>query len=269
MTILDNLPPFFHLNFLFKMNKRREEKKVIRKISYQTVLVCTFIFLLGGISLSIEKQKWCPLCGMDLEVYRKTSHRHTFKDGSQEAYCSLHCAAIVYQQKKDQIVKIEAADFVTGGYFEADKAHYLVGSDLPGVMTVVSKKAFSSSDDAKRFQKEHGGSIVGFKEALAMALADLPKDKEMLKEKMSKAAKMGMKVAEKYKCFDCHGPEGKGIGKAPAWTSPAFAKRMDSKVKIKDAILKAKGDHPSFEGKIPAKELQSLMLYIREIRSTK
>lgn len=240
-----------------------------RKIFYQIILVSTFIFFLGGISLSVEKQRWCPLCGMDLEVYRKTSHRHTFKDGRQEAYCSFHCAAIVYQEKKDQIVKTEVADFVTGEFFDANKAYYLVGSDLPGVMTVVSKKAFSSSDDAKRFQKEHGGSIVGFKEALAMALADLPKDKEMLKKKMSKAAKMGMTIAEKYKCFDCHGPEGKGIGKAPAWTSPAFAKRMDSKPKVKDAILKAKGDHPSFEGKIPEKELQPLMLYIWEIRSTK
>ena len=78
---------------------------------------------------------------------------------------------------------------------------------------------------------------------LALALMDLGTDMKMLKKKISKMVKMGKKVAEAMDCFKCHGPEGKGIGKAPAWTYPGFAKKMDSKVTIKKTIIKRKRPH--------------------------
>jgi len=44
---------------------------------------------------------------------------------------------------------------------------------------------------------------------------------------------------------------------------------MDSKVTIKKTIIKGKGEKPSFEGKIPEKKLQALMLYIWSLRPVK
>jgi len=228
--------------------------------------VLCLLLMLGTLSLAGVEKRWCPLCGMNLEMFRKTNVRYTFKDGTSQRYCSWHCAAIVYKKRKDDIVKVEVADFVTGKFIPADKAYYLVGSDLPGVMTVRSKKAFASLEEAKKFQKEHGGKIVRYPEVLEMAIEDLPKDMGLLRVKMSKKAQIGKKVAEAKGCFKCHGPGGKGIGKAPAWTSPGFAKRMSSKIKIKKVILEGKGKMPSFEGKISEKELQALMLYIWTIR---
>jgi nitrous oxide reductase accessory protein NosL len=233
-------------------------------------MICTIVILFTTISFAQEGQKWCPMCGMNLKMFHKTHHRVIFKDGTQRGYCSLHCAAIVHKKMKDQIAKVEVADFVTDEIISADKAFYLVGSDLPGVMTVVSKKAFSSEVDAKKYQNDHGGKIVRFEEALRMAQADLPADMKMLKEKkIPKMIKMGKKVAEAKGCFTCHGPEGKGGGRAPAWNAPGFASRMNTKVKIKETIMKGKGRMPSFEGKIAEKELQALMLYIWSLRTEK
>jgi nitrous oxide reductase accessory protein NosL len=232
------------------------------------LVACTIAILVTTTSFAQQGQKWCPLCGMNLKMFQKTNHSLTFKDGTQRGYCSLHCAAIVHKKMKDQIAKVEVADFVSGNLIVAERAYYLVGSDLPGVMTVVSKKAFASEEVAKKYQNDHGGKIVMFEEALRLAQADLPSDMKMLKEKkIPKMIKMGKKVAETKGCFTCHGAEGKGGGKGPAWTSPAFAKKMNTKVKIKEAVLSGKGEMPSFEGKITEKELQALMLYIWSLRT--
>jgi len=211
-------------------------------------------------------QKYCPLCGMNLNVYRQTCHRLYYDDGRIIGYCSIHCAAIDYRKHKNQVAKIDVADYVSKKFVPVENAYYLVGSDLPGVMTVVSKKAFSFLEVAKKYQEEHGGEIVRFADALDVVYADIDKDMKMLKKKMGKMARMGRVVAEAKGCFKCHGAEGRGCGEAIAWISPRFAKQMDSKVKVKEAIMqKHKGKH-SFEGKISEKELQALMLYIWSIR---
>lgn len=230
-------------------------------------MTCALILSISTISSALEEQKWCPLCGMNLKMFHKTNHRITFKDGSQTTYCSIHCAAIVHREKPDKIDKVEVVDFVSKTFILADEAYYLVGSDLPGTMTVTSKLAFATPDEALNYEKKHGGIIARFPEALAQASKDLGADMKMLKKKMSKMAKMGKKAAEAKGCFKCHGPGGKGIGTARAWTSPGFARRMDSKVKIKKTIVQGRGEMPSFEGKIPEKELQALMLYIWSLRS--
>ena len=58
------------------------------------------------------------------------------------------------------------ADYLTKELIEADSAAYLEGSDIPGVMSYVSRIAFKTKADALAFQKKHGGSIITFQEAL-------------------------------------------------------------------------------------------------------
>ncbi|HET56986.1 MAG TPA: hypothetical protein ENN35_00915 [Deltaproteobacteria bacterium] len=207
-------------------------------------------------------QKWCPLCGMDLDVFHSTCHRLFFNDGRIVGYCSIHCAAKDYRKYRDQVAKIDVADFATGEFIPAETAHYLVGSDLPGVMSVVSKKAFASLDDAKKFQKEHGGDILSFKETLAVVYAGIDRDQKMLMKKMGTMEVMGKKVATKYGCFECHGQDGRGCGKATAFISPRFVKEMNSKPVLKDAIMRDGHAKDAFQDKISPKELQALMIYV-------
>lgn len=211
-------------------------------------------------------QKWCPLCGMDLDVYHSTCHRLFYNDGRIVGYCSIHCAAKDYRKYKEQVAKMDVADFSTGEFIPAEGAHYLVGSDLPGVMSVVSKKAFASLDKAKKFQKEHGGDILSFRETLDIVYAGLDKDQQMLMKKMSAMEVMGKKVASKYGCFKCHGADGQGCGKATAYVSPRFVQRMSSKPVLKDAIMRQGHAEDSFQGKISPKELQALMIYVWGIK---
>jgi nitrous oxide reductase accessory protein NosL len=55
----------------------------------------------------------------------------------------------------------------------AEKASYLVGSSLPGVMTRRSKVAYSTIAAAEASQSANGGEIVDFDKALLAAYTDI------------------------------------------------------------------------------------------------
>lgn len=223
-------------------------------------LVCLIFSLQTFRVTAQEEEKWCPLCSMNLKMFWKTNHRLTFSDGTKAQTCSIHCAAIFYQKRAAEIDKWEAVDYDTQKFINAKKAHFLIGSDLPGTMTAVSKLAFKSKGTAKKYEKEHGGTIGTFDDALEKALADMGEDKKMIMKKVAKMSQMGKQLAGKHGCCKCHGEGGRG-GTGSAWNTPEFAKKMDSRVKIKQAILGPK-HKPSYEGKIPEKELHAITLYI-------
>lgn len=227
--------------------------------------VCTILIIaLSVVTFATsyaDEQKWCPLCSMDLKMFRKTSHWLTFSDGKQVGYCSIHCASQVHREKAAAIDKWQVIDYDTGKLVNAKKAHLLIGSDLPGTMTSVSKLGFSSLDTAKQYQKKHGGHLGTFDDALRKALADLGADKAMIMKKVAKKAGMGEKLAGKHGCIKCHGSE-KADGKALAWTSREFAEKIDSRVKIKKTILDGTHEMKGYKGKISDKELHAITLYV-------
>jgi len=242
---------------------------MLRKLMCLGVIVVLII----GLALSLtgvraENQgepKWCPLCSMNLRMFWKTNHRLTFADGTKAQTCSIHCAAIIYQKRAAEIDKWEAVDYDTERFINAKEAYFLIGSDLPGTMTAVSKLAFKSERTAKEYQNDHGGTIDTFDDALNRALADLGEDMEMIRKKVAKMSQMGKNLAAKHGCYKCHGQDGKG-GEATAWNSPEFAEKMDARVKIKEAIL-GEVHKPSYQGRIPEKELHAITLYIWTLRS--
>jgi hypothetical protein len=159
-------------------------------------------------------------------------------------------------------------DYENQGWIDAKKAHWLIGSDIPGVMTAVSKLAFLTMEDAKKFQKKHGGTTGTFDDALNRTLSDMGSDRKMIMARVAERVKVGKDLAGKHGCYKCHSEEGKG-GTASGWMTPTFSKKMDTRVKIKEAITKGCQGMHGYEGKIDEKDLHSITLYIWSLRPTK
>lgn len=109
----------------------------------------------------------CSLCGMWLDEYRHTRHVVALRDGSSHPFCSLPCAAKLLKQKGADVVSIRAADYGTTALVDARKAHYVLGGDVPPVMSATSTAAFGNRAGAEAFRKKHGGRLATFEQALA------------------------------------------------------------------------------------------------------
>jgi nitrous oxide reductase accessory protein NosL len=145
---------------------------------------------------SDSSKEFCNVCGMHLSKYYKTNHTTEFKNGHKEQYCSIHCQAEIYRDYKDKIKTIQVVDTNSLKFIDATKAFYVVGSSKEGTMSPVSKYAFSSKDEALKFQKEFGGTIHNFDETMNIALKDLSNDNKILDEKRAPMAKKGKKIFE-------------------------------------------------------------------------
>ena len=234
-----------------------------------------FVVLLGNLFVTFsfnidakEDLRWCPLCGMNLKMYHQTNNRLTFSDGSKIQTCSIFCAAQIYGKRATEIDRWEVVDYETKAFVDAKKAHWLIGSDTPGVMTAVSKIAFSSLEDNQKFLKSHGGTIGTFDEALNRTLSDMGSDRKMIMARVAERTKMGKDLAGKHGCYKCHGEEGKR-GSASGWNTLGFSKKMDNRVKIKEAITKGGSGMQGYEEKIDEKDLHSITLYIWNLRPMK
>lgn len=129
----------------------------------------------------IEKYPKCPYCGMDRKQYHHSRMLIQYSDDIADGTCSLHCAAISLSLNVDREPKaIWVGDNADAGEIkplvDVDKANFLIGSKLPGVMTANSKVAYGTEDAAKTAQATHGGELVKFDQALLIAYTDMSKD---------------------------------------------------------------------------------------------
>jgi nitrous oxide reductase accessory protein NosL len=232
------------------------------------VLLLVFMLILFSTITWAEEERWCPLCGMNLKMYHQTGNRLTFSDGSKIQTCSIFCAAQIYEKRAIEIDRWEVVDYETKIFSDAKKAHWLIGSDITGVMTAISKVAFLSVEDVKKYEKKHGGTIGTFDDALNRTLSDMGSDRKMIMARVAERTKMGKDLAGKHGCYKCHGEEGKG-GSASGWGTLEFSKKMDNRVKIKEAITKGSSGMQGYEGKIDEKDLHSITLYIWSLRPMK
>ena len=113
-----------------------------------------------------KEREDCHVCGMWIDLYMKTRHVVTHRDGSERSFCSIACTSKYLGNHGGSVERIMAADYMSRELIEAKAAFYLSGSDVPGVMTYTSRIAFSNKDRAEEFQREHGGSIITFQQAL-------------------------------------------------------------------------------------------------------
>ena len=129
----------------------------------------------------IAKYPKCPYCGMDRKQYHHSRMVVHYADDLADGTCSLHCSAISLSLNIDRDPKAlwvgdNAVEGDTKPLVEVEKASFLVGSKLPGVMTARSKVAYANADAAKASQAANGGEIVDFDQALLAAYTDMSAD---------------------------------------------------------------------------------------------
>jgi hypothetical protein len=117
-----------------------------------------------------EHKASCSRCGMDLVRFYKTNHLATIGDKKYQ-YCSIHCLEDHLGEgvtlKNPKVVDLKSLKFIP-----VNDAYYVVGSKVRGTMSKISKYAFATLDDAKKFQAEHGGEIMNFTKAREIAQKD-------------------------------------------------------------------------------------------------
>lgn len=110
----------------------------------------------------------CKVCGMWIDQYRQTRHVFIAKDGSRVMFCSLTCTARYLKSHGSEVRQGQVADYLSTELIDTDQALYLVGSDIPPVMSNTSIIAFSSRERAEKFRQEHGGRILTYSQALKL-----------------------------------------------------------------------------------------------------
>lgn len=151
------------------------------------ILAAAALFF-GGSAAAVEsdiaRHPACPLCGMDRGQFAHSRMVIIFEDGSEVATCGIRCAAVELANRLDQVpVSFAVGDYLTRRLIDAEKAFWVIGGSRTGVMSARAKWAFASREEAERFVQAHGGTIVGFEEALQAAFADLYQDTKMIRER--------------------------------------------------------------------------------------
>ena len=118
---------------------------------------------------------------MDRKQFHHSRMIVHYADDVADGTCSLHCSAISLSLNIDRDPKAlwvgdNAAAGETKPLVEVDKASFLVGSKLPGVMTARSKVAYGNADAAKASQAANGGELTDFDGALLAAYTDMSAD---------------------------------------------------------------------------------------------
>ncbi|MEA1914484.1 MAG: nitrous oxide reductase accessory protein NosL [Campylobacterota bacterium] len=145
-----------------------------------------------------KEKHWCPVCGMNIKMFYKTSHTSKLHNGTKRQYCSIRCLAVDMEEYGIDLSAVTVVDAKTQKLINAKDAFYVVGSKVMGTMTKVSKLAFALEADALEFIQKYKGKIVNFDAALKMAQESLKSDIAMVKKKKKKKIyPMGKKIFEK------------------------------------------------------------------------
>lgn len=144
------------------------------------------------------QKEWCPICGMSIKKFYKTSHTSKLQNGTPRQYCSIACLAkddLEYGIDKNSI---KVVDVTSEKLIDAKNAFYVLGSKVKGTMSQESKLAFLKENDAKSFIKKYGGEITNFNLAFEKAKKSLKKDEKFFKNiKIKRIYPKGKKIFDK------------------------------------------------------------------------
>ncbi len=163
-----------------------------------------------------KNKLYCVNCGMTLPMFYKTNHAATH-EGHTKQYCSIHCLVLDKDIKKLDLKDIKVVDTNSLKFIDANSAFYVVGSAKKGTMSMTSKYAFATKDEAEAFAKANGGKVVGFNEALEIAKKDFsPEMMEKMKGKKALMAKKGEMIYSK-KCKQTALPKFNSVAEAKSY----------------------------------------------------
>jgi copper chaperone NosL len=146
----------------------------------------------------LAKYPTCPYCGMDRRYNHNSRMLIHYSNDLPDPLCSIHCGAISLALNLTLDPKaIYVGDNAVAGapkpLVEVGAATFLVGSDLPGVMTVNSKVAYGTAAAAEAARLTHGGTLMDFRETLKVAFTNLADDVDRIRkareERLRRAAR--------------------------------------------------------------------------------
>ncbi len=144
----------------------------------------TVVMLIAGLmagtataaDMTVESPKSCDICGMNRQTFARSRTVILYEDGSSLGFCSINCTAAELRKNGYKLVKsLMVADQTTSELTDARTATWVMGGNLPGVMTSQAKWAFTKADAARQFVTQHGGRIVTFDEAMKAAYEEAGK----------------------------------------------------------------------------------------------
>jgi nitrous oxide reductase accessory protein NosL len=146
----------------------------------------------------LKKYPKCPYCGMDRTQFHHARHLVQYADDLVDGTCSIHCLAISLAINLDREPKAiyapdNASPAAVKPLVSVDQATYLIGGDLPGVMTKRGKTSYASAEAATAARAKHGGELGDFGAALAASYADMAADTMMIRKKREERRRNMMK----------------------------------------------------------------------------
>ncbi|MHB8836026.1 MAG: nitrous oxide reductase accessory protein NosL [Candidatus Methylomirabilia bacterium] len=154
--------------------------------------MCTLVLSLSfsaaaAADKDIEKIPSCQYCGMDREKFGATRMLVEYANGTAIGTCSIHCAAVDLAQSFGKEIKaLKVADYRSGRLIDAEKAIWVIGAGLPGVMAAKSRVAFADKGEAESFRKEKGGETADFDAAITSTYCDMWPDTQAIRSRRTK-----------------------------------------------------------------------------------
>ena len=164
------------------------------KIAPLTMIAGALVLIIGTAAAGaaekdIEKIPSCQYCGMDRQKFGSTRMLVEYENGTAIGTCSIHCAAVdLAQSIGKQIKTLWVADHGSGKLVDAEKAVWVVGAGVPGVMAAKSRVAFAEKAAAEAFRAEKGGEIADFDAAITSTYCDMWTDTQGIRARRTKAA---------------------------------------------------------------------------------
>ena len=148
-----------------------------------SLMLCLVLLACLRAGWAYAEEESCFYCGMFQSKFEHAWVIITHEDGSSEGFCSIHCAAIDMALHTDKPIRnLTVGDFDTKKQINANKAHWVIGGDIMGVMTVRAKWAFKEKTRADTFIKTHGGRAATLQEVIKAAFEDMYLDTYMIRK---------------------------------------------------------------------------------------
>ncbi len=154
-----------------------------------SIVILILLVIIASSLFFMEKRKVsasaCSICGR--EIHSAWAFTVTLNNGKKETLCCAKCGLLAMMDQKSKITSGIARDFNTGKQLSPENASYVWASDvdhcpmpkksdwtdkqpmqLAWDRCIPSLIPFGTREAAETFQKEHGGRVINYSEAVQL-----------------------------------------------------------------------------------------------------